>query len=332
MRKRTIQAFIIAFVLTIGATAFWSAGTEGRDGDDSANVIADGGAEVGTSAEGEDAAPVEAPKKKKGGGFFRVFKAPFKAVGRLFGGGKDDNKVRRLSEKDAEQFESANVLRVNDATTPAAAVSDEAGTAREHFERGRMHFEAGQLNEAIAELSRATALDRKFKQAHAMLARAYERKGLPDQARKSFERALADEDDPQTLNDLGYTLYLNGQYRAAIEKLKRAAKLAPTDARILNNLALAQCRLGKFNDAFKSFARAGGEFTGRVNTATLAERMGRDPEAIEQYEAARRLQPTATAVLRRLEDLYRRVGQSEKAAEAHRALSDAADEAVAARD
>ena len=332
MRKRTIYAFIVALVLTIGATAFWSAGTEGRDGDDSANVIADAGAEVGTAADAEDAAPAEAPKKKKGG-FFRLIKAPFKAVGRLFGG-NNDGKPARLSEKDVKKFESANVLRVNDARTPAPTSEEAAdGTAREHFERGRALLDAGQLNEAIAELSRATALDPKLRQAHAMLARAYERKGLPDPARKSFERALDDgPDDPQILNDLGYTLYLNGQYRAAIEKLKRAAKLAPADARILNNLALAQCRLGKFNDAFKSFARAGGEFTGRINTATLAERMGRDTEAIEQYEGARRAQPGAPAVLHRLEALYRRVGQSEKAEEAHRALIGTKDESIAERD
>jgi Flp pilus assembly protein TadD len=328
-RNRTIKAFIVAFVLTIGASAFWTAGTSGRDGDDAANIVADNGATVGTA---EDANTTEAPKKKKGGGFFRIFKAPFKAVGRLLGGGKDDDKVRRLSEKDVQNFESANVMRVNDARNPAPAPAESNGTAREHFERGRELLDAGQLNEAIAELSRATALDPKMKQAHSLLARAYDRKGLPEQSRKSFERALDDQpDDPQTLNDLGYTLYLNGQYRAAVEKLKRAAKLAPRDERILNNLALAQCRLGKFDDAFKNFARAGGELTGRINTATLAERMGRDTEAIEQYEGARRLQPDSLNILHRLESLYRRVGQSEKAEEAHRALNGLKDDSVAER-
>jgi tetratricopeptide (TPR) repeat protein len=328
MRRRTINACIIAFVLTVGATAFWSAGTEGRDGDDSANVIADNGAAVGNA---EDAKAVEAPKKKKGGGLFGIFKAPIKLVGRIFGGGHDD-KLARLSEKDVKNFESANVVRVNDARNPAPHAPEEAGTAREHFERGRAYLDAGQLNEAIAELSRATTLDPKMKQAHNLLAQAYDRKGLHDNARKSFERALDDQpDDPQTLNDLGYTLYLNGHYRAAVDRLKRAAKLAPTDARILNNLALAQCRLGKFDDAFKNFARAGGEFNGRMNTATLAERMGRDTEAIEQYEAARRIQRDSPAVLHRLEDLYRRAGQSDKAEEAHRALNGMKDETVAER-
>jgi Flp pilus assembly protein TadD len=327
-RRRTINAFIIAAVLTFGATAFLSAGTTGRDGDDAANIVADNGANVGPS---EDTA--EAPKKKKGGGFFHALKAPFKAVGRLFGGGHDDNKVARLSEKDVRGFESANVLRVNDANNPAPVAVESNGSAREHFERGRALLDAGQLNEAIAELSRATALDPKMKQAHSLLARAYDQKGLPEQARKSFDRALDDApDDPQTLNDLGYTLYLNGQYRAAVDRLKRAARLAPHDERILNNLALAQCRLGKFDDAFKSFARAGGEFTGRLNTASLAERMGRDTDAIAQYEGARRIQPDSPVVLHRLAELYARVGQSEKAEAARQALNGLKDDSVAERE
>jgi Tfp pilus assembly protein PilF len=328
MRNRIINAFLIALVLTLGATTFWTAGTTGRDGDDAANIVADGGSAVGAS---DDAAGTEAPKKKKGGGFFRALKAPFKAVGRLFGG--HDDKIARLSEKDVRQFESANVERVNDARNPEVAASNEAGTAREHFERGRTLLDAGQLNEAISELSRAAALDPKMKQAHSLLARAYDRKGLPEQARRSFDRALDEApDDPQTLNDLGYTLYLNGQYRAAVDRLKRAARLAPTDERILNNLALAQCRLGKFGDAYRNFARAGGEFNGRLNTAALAERMGHDADAIAQYEGARRLQPDSAAVLRRLADLYRRVGQSEKAEEAQHALMSAKNESAAGRD
>src|SRR5205085_363145 len=328
MRRRTINAFLIALVLTLGATALWTAGTTGRDGDDSANIIADNGAPTGTS---EDGGMPEAPKKKKGGGFFHALKAPFKAVSHLFGG-RDDDKLARLSEKDVKRFESTSVERVYDARNPAPNISDEGGTAREHLERGRAFLDNGQLTEAIAELSRAVALDPKLKQAHNLLAQAYDRKGLHENARKSFARALDDApDDPQTLNDLGYTLYLNGNYRAAVERLKRAAKLAPNDERILNNLALAQCRLGKFHDAYKNFARAGGEFNGRVNTATLAERMGYDNEAIAQYEAARRLQPDSAFVLRRLTDLYHRTGQGEKAEEARHTFAGVNGEAVATK-
>ncbi|MDQ3753948.1 MAG: tetratricopeptide repeat protein, partial [Acidobacteriota bacterium] len=148
--------------------------------------------------------------------------------------------------------------------------------------------------------------------------------GLRNRAKQSHERALSRaRDDAQALNNSGYSLYISGDYKGAVKLLKRAAQLSPNDQRILNNLALAQCRLGKYDDAFKNFVRAGGEFTGRLNTAAILERGGQDAEAIKHYEAARLLQPTSTAVLRRLAELYQRTGKSEEAAAARRALTSA---------
>jgi tetratricopeptide (TPR) repeat protein len=90
----------------------------------------------------------------------------------------------------------------------------------------------------------------------------------------------------------------------------------------LNNLALAQCRLGKTDDCYRSFTRAGGELTGRLNTATLLERMGHDSEAIHYYEAALRLEPKSSVTLRRLADLYQRAGRADEAQAKRRALSE----------
>src|SRR5689334_3893669 len=44
----------------------------------------------------------------------RVLKAPFKAIGRLFGLGKNNNKIARLSEKDVKKFESVGTAKVVD--------------------------------------------------------------------------------------------------------------------------------------------------------------------------------------------------------------------------
>jgi tetratricopeptide (TPR) repeat protein len=319
MRYRTINATLIAFALVLTVTAFWSATTTNPDGDDAANVIAADGSKVGAA---EDQSATDAAKKK-GNRFARFFKAPFKAVGKLFNG-DDDNSLHRLSEKDVAHFESSPLQRVDDARTPAAKEVERNGeTARDYLERGRALLEEGRLNEAITELTRAASLDRKLSQAHGLLALAYDRKGLKDRARESFERAAEDSHDAQALNNVGYWLYENGNYRAAVEKLKRAAKYAPADERVLNNLALAQARLGKFDDAYKSFARARGEFDGHMNAAALAERAGRDSAAIEHYEAARKLQPSSEAALRRLADLYRRNSRGDDAARARQSLESA---------
>jgi len=328
MCNRTINAFLIALILTAGVTTFWTATTTERDGDEAARVVAADGSPTGTA---EDTAVAEEKPKKKGNRFARFFKAPFKAVGKLLGG--DEDRVRRLSEKDVAKFESAPLMRVEDSRTERAEQRpDEGGTAKDYLARGRALLEQGHLNEAVKELSRAVSLDSRLSEAHNLLAVAYDRKGLHERARESFERALDHETDAQTLNNLGYSLYLSGNYRASVARLKRASKLAPADERIWNNLALAQCRLGKYEDAYKSFARSGGEYQGRLNVAAMLERAGRETEAVEHYEAARRVQPQSEFVLRRLSELYARGGRSDHAEQIRRALDKHANEQVAGKE
>ena len=100
------------------------------------------------------------------------------------------------------------------------------------------------------------------------------------------------------LNNYGYFLYQQGDYRAAKERLKQAARLAPGNSKSWNNLGLAQLRLEKYDDDCKSFVKSGGQFKGRINIANLLERARRDKDAVKDYEAARRLDPKAEGVLR----------------------------------
>jgi Flp pilus assembly protein TadD len=315
MFTRRVLIIFATFALLVSVTAIWDAQGDERDGDTATNVVATSGTEAGSDA--------KAPAKKKGGIFGKIFKAPFKAVGKLFG--KDDDKgLARMTEKDAERFESTAVVRVEDRDNVRPAPPAEGGSARDYLDRGRALLEEGRLNDAIDQLSRAASLDPKLSQAHSLLAVAYDRKGLHDRAEDSYKRAInVNDDDPQALNNLGYSLYVSGNYRAAVDKLKRAAKHAPSDARILNNLALAQVRLGKYDDAYKNFARAGGEFNGHSNLAALLVRMGREDRAVEHLEAARRIQPDSQNVLRQLAEIYERSGRKEKADEARTALQTA---------
>lgn len=229
----------------------------------------------------------------RGNGFVRVLKAPFKAIGRLFGGGKkkDDNKFHRLTEKDVKQFKSApspRLINVTNADKSAAETAVVDGDAKTHLERGRSFLNKGQVNDAIAELSKAASLDAKLAEAHSLLGVAYQFKGLPDLARREFEIAVRlDKNNPKILNNYGYLLYVTGEYKEALEQLSKAEKLAPKDARILNNLAMAQSQLGKYDDAYKNFVRAGGEVQGRLNIANRLQLAGRTDEAIKYFEAAK---------------------------------------------
>src|SRR5215213_1049536 len=310
MSKRRFLAVLIAFVLTIAATAMWSASTIQREGDPDAIVLEDSGAEAG----------VEQPKKK-GNKVVKVLAAPFKMFGRLFGRGDDTNKVHRMTEKDAERFESAGVTRIEDANNKPVKRDTTLSSAKEHLEAGREYLLEGNYNEAISELSTAVSLDPKLTEAHNLLGVAYDKKGFNDRARDSFERAVKMEEDADTLNNLGFSLYQNGNYRAAVDRLKRAAKLAPHDERILNNLGLAYCRLGKIDEAYKAFTRATGPLTGNLNTAKMLERFGREDDAIRYYEAARAIDPMNSLALRRLADLYQRMGRATDSDAARAALA-----------
>ena len=77
MNTRRVIIIFVAFALIVSATALWDASGTENDGDTAANVVASSGAEAGTDA--------PAPKKKGGGLFGKIFKAPFRAVGRIFG-------------------------------------------------------------------------------------------------------------------------------------------------------------------------------------------------------------------------------------------------------
>ena len=313
MNKRRILAVLIAFVLTVAATAMWSASTIQREGDPDAIVLEDSGSEAG----------VDQPKKK-GNKVVKVLAAPFKLLGRVFGGGGDDNKVSRMTEKDAERFESVGVTKIDDARHQGTKKDTSSASAREHLEAGREYLIEERYSEAISELSLAASIDPKLTEAHNLLGVAYDKKGFNDRARDSFERAVKMEEDADTLNNLGFSLYQNGNYRAAIDRLKRAAKLAPTDERILNNLGLAYCRLGKIDEAYKAFSRATGPLNGNLNTAKMLERFGREDDAIRYYEAARTIDPNNTFALRRLADLYQRIGRTSESDAARSALALAA--------
>ncbi|HEU4870734.1 MAG TPA: tetratricopeptide repeat protein [Pyrinomonadaceae bacterium] len=278
-------------------------------------------------------------EKKGGNRLVKVVTFPFRAVGRLFGFGKKDdpNKLERLTKKDVEKFESAKVAKVTDArSTTTAPTTDGAapGTApdstsslepdqalaRIYLADGRKAFDNRDANGAIAALTHAVSLDPKLYEAHNLLGIAYESKGLRKLALESLEASLkGDNDQPEHLNDYGYLLMKNGDYERAAKYLKRAVKAKP-DERFLNNLALAQVELGKFDDAYKNFERAVGEFQGRLNIATRLKRLGWDKKAIEHLEKARLLQPESMAVLADLVVLYQRNGKLEEAAEANKAL------------
>lgn len=324
MAKSTLSS-LMAVILLIALAAQPRVTT--AEGYDWAALAA---AEAATQAEETETAQetAETPKKKSGNSFARALGAPFRALGRLFGGGRskknETSSSRKINEKEAATFESAKISRVKDArsddsaATPPAVLNQPADV---HLQTGRELLSAGKVNEAIAELTAAQSADPKSAEIQNLLGVAYGSKGMIDRALKAFEAAVrADKNNAQYLNNYGFLLLQTSNFESAVKHLTRAAKLSPKDARIWNNLALAQCQRGKFEDAYQSFVKAVGEYDGRVNMAAQLLAQGMGQEAIKHLEVAHSLRPESIEVLSRLAGLYRMTGRISDAETARRNL------------
>ncbi|HEX8685103.1 MAG TPA: tetratricopeptide repeat protein, partial [Pyrinomonadaceae bacterium] len=197
------------------------------------------------------------------------------------------------------------------------------GVPSDPVSQGRALLQHGYVQEAIAELQTAatTGLPEQLAEANNLLGLAYDRLGWHRQAAEAYGRALTvSPKDWVILANLGYSLYLADDYAGALRRLRQAAKLAPNEPVIFNNLGVVNARLGRYGDAYKNFARGSGDYDAHLKLAGILEDQRRDKEAVKHYEAALRLQPGASAVLERLVALYERTGERAKAEAARQLL------------
>ncbi|MCA1633089.1 MAG: tetratricopeptide repeat protein [Acidobacteria bacterium] len=366
MSKRKIISVVVAVFLTAGMLTPLTA-----RGSQPATVLA---ATTTIARPADEAQPV----KRKENKLARVLSAPFRALARLFGGGKKSasqearkrntqvvpenqgppettqvasavtstppEPERKSTAAEATPpftpaiapaaqpgvgvpSEGARIIRPSEAATAPAEpragmfIPRIEGVPPDSLSQGRALLQHGYLNEAIAELSIAATVGPGLVEANNLLGLAYDRIGWHRQAVECYERALSVAPrDPVVLANLGNSLYLSDDYRAALKRLKQSARLAPGIAVVQNNIGIVEARLGKYDSAFKSFARAGGEYDAHLKLAGILEIERRDRDAVKHYEAALRLQPGTAAVLERLVALYERTGRTRDAEEARRTL------------
>ena len=196
------------------------------------------------------------------------------------------------------------------------------GISKDPLTQGRALLQHGYVQEAIAELTIAASQPGpELVEANNLLGIAYDRMGWHIQAIAAYERALSlKPKDAVVVANLGYSLYLENDFKGALKRLKQADRLAPGTPIIYNNIAIVEAQLHNYGTAFKYFARASNEFDAHLKLAAIFEFEKRDDDAIKHYEAALRLQPGTNAVLERLVVLYERTGRPDKADTARRAL------------
>jgi Flp pilus assembly protein TadD len=286
------------------------------------------------------------------GGFGRKLAAPFRGIARLFGGGKKAKKeAPKNTESSSAPSQAAATQRVEaqqprvETTTSSAAPGTSEGTRivrapadlapakpgmwipvidgipRDPLSQGRALLFHGYANEAVSELLIATTGERDLVEANNLLGLAYDKLGLHRSAIEAYERALSvSPKHPIVIANLGSSHYYDANYHAALKRLKQAAKLSGDTPLIHSNLGVVQAQLGKFDDAFKSFARAGGAYDAHIKVAGFLETAKREKDAARHYEAALKIQPGTNALLERLVVLYEKTGKREKAESARRAL------------
>ncbi len=359
LRRRSVFLILVAVSLLSGLIIFpWNSHS-------TASLLSRSIASLSTTTD-------DSPKKRKI--LSRVLTAPFRAVGRIFGGGKSNKATSTAAVAPGNRVDAAThsratrvrgvpalpeqqtaavpipaddvaalattgetIIAPNPASTPVTEYRAPVawkplidGISSDHLAQGRALLEGGHVDEAIAELSIAAGVGSNLLEANDLLGRAYSRRGWHQQAIECYERALvAAPKDPLMLAGLGHSLYLNNNQPLALKRLKQAAKRLPNDPSIQNNIGLVQTHLGKFDDAYKSFARAGGEFNARVRVAQILESVGRDKDAVKHFEAALRLQPNAPVALQRLAVLYQRTNRRDEAEAVRRTLAKPAEKNAA---
>ena len=146
MSKKTVGASLLATILLLAVVQYHSTATAvpfNWTASPFEEVTDD--ASVATESNSDTSDPAAAPQKKKGNGFVRALSAPFRALGRLFGGsGKKNSEpqtARRSSDKDVPKFEGTTFTRIKDATSPVVTAPSTAASTTQSTASSTAEFE-----------------------------------------------------------------------------------------------------------------------------------------------------------------------------------------------
>jgi Flp pilus assembly protein TadD len=201
----------------------------------------------------------------QGNGFLRALGAPFRAIGRLFGRGKkNENKLERISEKDAKKFESVPAAQVTkttqtadptppssvDNTTSAGSVSPAANTTPVGNAPESSGFaSAPETNSADA--LEAVALDHLEK--GRTLLNNHDLNGAI--AELSLAASAAPTlGEPSSL--LGVAYWRKGLRDLAMRSFENALRLNKNDSQVLNNYGFLLYENGDYESATRYLKRA----------------------------------------------------------------------------
>lgn len=161
--------------------------------------------------------------------------------------------------------------------------------------RGTIYRERGMSQESERDLLEALKLDDGSPEAHAALGILYDVTLRPALAEPQHRAAV--KLAPETAsyrNNLGFSLFLRGKHRDAIEQYEKAASLDPTSRRVRTNLGFAFAATGDLRRAAHEFEMGGTPAEAKNNLGFAYERRGDLPRAYDLYLEATALDPKST--------------------------------------
>jgi Tfp pilus assembly protein PilF len=171
--------------------------------------------------------------------------------------------------------------------------------AQTHYDIGKAAERAGRLRNA--EVSYTEVLNCKVTKktqnlvasAHHRLAVVYDQQGEFKKSHDHYSAALKMQpDNPDVLNDLGYSYLLQGDTRTAGELFDRVLKARPNHTRALNNAGILLGLEGRTNESMKAFRAAGGDAAANANYAFVLATRNEFEKAENFYEKSLQLDPS----------------------------------------
>jgi tetratricopeptide (TPR) repeat protein/TolB-like protein len=223
---------------------------------------------------------------------------------------------------DAQWARYQNVDRRPEVAAQATAAVMEAlkinpDLAPVHYSLGNMQFQTGRYQEAFDSLRRGLAIQPDSDDSHRLLGRVMVARGDVDGGLAEIRKAIDVRPYWNNYYTLGYTLYMTGRYREAIDALTKTTELQPTFSNAYQMLGITYHMLGDLPQAIGNYehaARLGPNAAAYANLALAYYAAGRYEQARNTYlEAIKRDERKAT-LRRDLGDVYTRLGRT---AEAH---------------
>ncbi|GDX80591.1 hypothetical protein LBMAG42_24020 [Deltaproteobacteria bacterium] len=115
--------------------------------------------------------------------------------------------------------------------------------------------------------------------------------------------ARLDPKNPDIQNNYGFVLMAAGRDEDAVDAFRSSLAMDPASIRTRNNLGFVLVRLDRYDEAMESFRAASDEADARYNFAAACESHGDKAAAITNYDAAVRVRPghpLAVAALSRI--------------------------------